>query len=155
MSDSVYLNIGELYTTKKAMVLTCYGLGSCIGLFLYDRLKKISGGAHIMLSNKNNNDLSETYFAKGAIEELLKRMKALGSDLAMLRAKIIGGAEVMDLENMHIGKNNIEEVRNFLVQNRIYIAASDVGGKISRTGKFYTDSGKLLVSTSESKLYYV
>ncbi|MDH5599291.1 MAG: chemotaxis protein CheD, partial [Cyclobacteriaceae bacterium] len=133
----------------------CYGLGSCIGLFLYDRLNKISGGAHIMLSNSNNKNLSETYFAKGAIEELLKRMKALGSDLALLRAKIIGGAEVVDIKTMHIGKNNIEEVRNSLIQNKIYIAASDVGGNISRTGKFYTDSGKLMVSTSESKVYFL
>ncbi|MDH5597498.1 MAG: chemotaxis protein CheD [Cyclobacteriaceae bacterium] len=155
MSDSVYLNIGELYATNKSMVLTCYGLGSCVGLFLYDRLNKISGGAHIMLSGQKKDNLSATHFAQGAIEELLRRMKSLGSDLAMLRAKIIGGAEVMDIKTIHIGKNNIEEVRNSLIRNKIYIAASDVGGTISRTGKFYTDSGNLLVSTSEYKEYYL
>jgi len=142
------LNIGEVKAQQQKGTITCYGLGSCVGLFLYDRKNNIGGGAHIMLpgagKEKSNN------YAEQAVEHLLDQMKSLGSDLQYLRAKIIGGANIFE-SSMQVGGRNIDSVKKLLTQKKIYIASEDLGGKNSRTGHFNLSDGTLQVSSLNRK----
>ncbi len=149
---SKVLNINEVDVTGKPVIYTCYGLGSCIGLFLTDRLRGLSGGAHIPLPVSTEE--SEWYGVSGMIDILLENLKSMGSDLNCLRAKVTGGAQVF--ENMtNIGDQNVQSVLQQLVNRKIYLAAKDVGGKVSRTARFNSVTGELKISTSERKTYSI
>lgn len=146
------LNINEVDVTGKPVIYTCYGLGSCIGLFLTDRVRSISGGAHIPLPDSTEE--SEWYGVSGMIDILLGKLQSMGSNLNCLRAKMTGGAHVF--EGMtNIGEQNVQSVLQQLVNHRIFLAAKDVGGKVSRTARFNSVTGELKISTSECKTYSI
>jgi chemotaxis protein CheD len=146
------LNINEMDVSAEPVVYTCYGLGSCIGLFLTDRTKGLSGGVHIPLPN--NSAQSEWKDATYLIDELLQAFQANGSDLNTLRAKVTGGAQVYESHSL-IGTQNAEVVLKQLTDRKIYIAATDVGGTISRTARYNSKSGELEISTSEQTKYSI
>ena len=146
------LGINELYSSGSPVEYTCYGLGSCIGLFINDRVKGLSGGAHIALPSTAVE--SEFIDAEKMIAELLEQLSEHGSDLQTLRAKVTGGAQVLE-SGLNIGRQNIDAVLRQLTDKRIFIAATDVGGKISRTARFNSESGEVKISTSEQKTYII
>lgn len=146
------LGINELYSSGSPVEYTCYGLGSCIGLFINDRVKGLSGGAHIALPGAAEE--SEFTDAEKMITVLLQQLREQGSDLQTLRAKVAGGAQVFE-SGLDIGRQNIDVVLKQLTDRRIFIAATDVGGKISRTARFNSESGEVKISTSEQKTYFI
>lgn len=151
------LNIGEIGVLNRPGILTCFGLGSCIGLFLYDRIHKVGGGAHIMLptsaESKEGISNSVLRYADHAIVALIQQMKTKGADIngMGIRAKLVGGAHLFKGEHLQVGKKNIEAVIKYLTKNKIYIASKDIGGTVSRTARFYTVNGNVEVSTSTYK----
>lgn len=152
------LNIGEVAATdKKNVTYTCLGLGSCIGLFLHDRTTGITGGAHIMLPDGETSLVEDGKFftADRAMNELLTRFREMGSSLQTLRAKITGGANVIE-SGYEVGSKNIASVVEQLVSNKVFIAARDIGGTHSRTARFHSATGTLMVhvtQTRECKIY--
>lgn len=146
------LTINDVDVTCNPVVYTCYGLGSCIGLFVTDRLKGLAGGAHIPLPSSSES--GEFLGASCLINELLKAFSMMGSDLNYLRAKITGGAKVYDGASS-IGEQNMQVVLQQLMDRRIFIAASDLGGRVSRTARFSSATGELEISTSEQKTYRI
>jgi chemotaxis protein CheD len=146
------LNINEVAVFKEPVEMICYGLGSCVALFVSDRVKGISGGAHIFLSEKIAN--SELKGASELVDELLKGFQNYGSDLKTLRAKMAGGARIFDTLSS-TGADNAKEILRLLVSKSIFVAASDVGGEISRTARFNSSDQSLLISTSDQKKYSV
>lgn len=145
------LHINQLFATDKYAQYVCFGLGSCIGLFIVDRTRGLSGGAHIPLPSHNGGEFRD---AAGMIEELLAQLSSLGSTLEGLRAKFTGGAQLFTTF-VDMGALNSETVLNQLIQRKIFIAAKDVGGKISRTARFTSLTGELKISTSEQKQYII
>jgi chemotaxis protein CheD len=148
------LNIGDVKTFDSPVVLTCFGLGSCIGLFVQDRTTGLSGGAHILLPTGVRDNEENGYVAKHAVDKLLIQFQHRGSGLATLRAKITGGANVLNT-SINIGAQNIKSLMKELIQRNIYIAASDVGGVESRTARFESQSGKLYVKTLSNSKYRI
>ena len=54
------VGIADLKACKTSGVITTIGLGSCVGISIYDKYKKIGGLAHIMLADSrkfNNNKI--------------------------------------------------------------------------------------------------
>jgi chemotaxis protein CheD len=146
------LHINEFDVSDQPLVYTCFGLGSCIGLFIVDRVKKISGGAHIPLPSSLNEG---TYLgAPQMIDLLLKSFGEKGSDLTCLSAKLAGGAN-MYASSLGIGDQNANVVQQLLISKRIFISAMDVGGKVSRTARFNSATGALHIYTSEQKTYCI
>ncbi len=148
---SKVLNISDFDVSEHPVIYTCYGLGSCIGLFISDRTNNISGAAHIPLPISTEG--SAFIGANHIINEMLSLFKIKGSDLNWLRAKVTGGSNVYK-NTSSIGSKNIEEVMSQLVNKKIFIAAKDVGGDIARTARYNTLTGDLEIS-SENKTYSI
>ncbi len=148
------LNIGEVATSTEKATYTCLGLGSCVGLFIQDRISGHSGGAHIFLPDAElaPENYSQFSSATYAIDEILRRMKMNGSCLTSLRAKVTGGANVLGTQ-MSIGERNAQSVLKELIDRRIFIAAKDLGGNYSRSAKFESDSGVMTVRISQINQY--
>jgi chemotaxis protein CheD len=139
------LNIGEVHVTSENTGYVCYGLGSCIALFLTDNRHTVSGGAHIALPKS-----SELFGSKGAeamINELIYVFKSYGYQPAYLTAKIAGGSKVTVGKTFHVGDQNIQAVKEVLQKNGITIISSDVGGHEHRTVQYLSKTGDLIVST--------
>ncbi len=145
------LNLGDFIVTKDMASIACYGLGSCVGLFLYDRINKISAGAHVVLAD----DLEKhtTYNAKTAFEKLIEEIEKIGGNKNALRAKIVGGANLFN-SGFNTGQKNVDTLIKLIRDNKIYMAGQDVGGSKSRTARFNTINGDLLV-TSQNKKYEI
>jgi chemotaxis protein CheD len=143
MSDSspatgqtAMIGIGE-YRVGSFPMMTI-GLGSCIGLTLYDANLKLGAMVHIMLPESAGRTDRPGKYADTAIPTLIKELNALGSKNRSLVAKMAGGACMFEYfgANLNIGERNAERVRVLLKENHIQLAAEDVGGKVGRSVTF-------------------
>ncbi len=155
MSEGKIIKVGmaDLKIAKAPDILTTLGLGSCVGIALYDSVNKIGGLAHIMLPDstqiKNNSNVAK--FADTAIEELIEQMVSCGARNTRLTAKIAGGAHMFEFKNMddmmRIGTRNVNAVIECLKVFRVPIVASDTGSNYGRTVELHTETGVFVVKT--------
>ncbi|MFY4773909.1 chemotaxis protein CheD [Metabacillus sp. RGM 3146] len=150
----IKVGIADLKVAKGSDRLRTSGLGSCVGLVLYDSFKKTAGLAHIMLplsALAKNGILNPAKYADTAVEDLLKQLKSAGVQINGLKAKIAGGAQMFlvhkENEMMRIGPRNVEAVKEMLLRYRIPLVAEDVGGSNGRTIEFDPVTGFLAVKT--------
>ena len=151
MGQMIKVGMADLNICKFPDALTTLGLGSCVGVALYDVDKKIGGMIHVMLpdSTKFKVVSNPAKFADSGIEVLIKKMADAGANPKALTAKIAGGAQMFafssDNDMLRIGDRNVEAVKNILSKKGIRIIAEDTGNNYGRTIEFYTKNGKLLI----------
>ena len=101
MGEMIKVGMADLKICKAPDALTTIGLGSCIGIALYDPSTKISGLAHIMLPDstqiRNNSNIAK--FADTGIQKLYDDMIKAGANKARLVAKIAGGAKMFEFSS--------------------------------------------------------
>ena len=149
------VGIGELKIGKRAL-LEAYGLGSCIGVVLFDRSTGISGIAHILLPGASQN--GETKYAETAIEKMLEDMIKQGARKSKIVSKFAGGANVfkqINLEILKIGSRNAISVEETLKQKKIPILAKDVGGEVGRSVMFNPLDGSMIVKYTKGGLLWL
>jgi chemotaxis protein CheD len=149
----IKVGIADLNVTLAPHKLITVGLGSCIGIALYDKVLGIGGLAHIMLPdstlfNSVNNPIK---FADLAIPIMLEKMEKMGCMRRNLKAKIAGGAAMFNFSDksmmMDIGNRNGQAVKAMLERLSIQIVGEDVGGNKGRTMIFDTSSGTVQIRT--------
>lgn len=155
MREAAIIKVGmaDLNIAKEPDVLTTLGLGSCVGIALYDSNIKLGGLAHIMLpdSTQIKNNSNKAKFADTAIQLLLEQMISEGARKNRIVAKIAGGAHMFDFKNMddmmRIGTRNVTTVTQILKEIHIPIIAQDTGDNYGRTIELHTSTGMLRVKT--------
>lgn len=137
--QEIKVGIGDLNIAKSPDRLITLGLGSCIGIAIFDTTNKIAGLSHIMLPDSknfasNNNPLK---YADTAIPLLVERLINDGANRRNLKAKIAGGASMFAFADksptLDIGSRNSEAVKTILKQLNIPILKEDIGGNKGRT----------------------
>ncbi|WP_186577450.1 chemotaxis protein CheD [Aquibacillus kalidii] len=154
INQVVKVGIADLKFTKSPEVLRTSGLGSCVGVVVYDLPLKLAGMAHVMLpdstSSKREN-LNLLKYADTAIEILVNDIVGLGARKFALKAKLAGGAQMFSFTSsndmLRVGQRNVEAVLHMLDHYRIPIMAKDVGGSSGRTIEFSPETGLLKVKT--------
>lgn len=152
MSNIIKVGMADLNTAKSPDVLQTCGLGSCVGICLWDPIRKLAGMAHIMLpSSSINTGGNPAKFADTAIPFLITQMKKQGAETSRLVAKIAGGSQMFSFSNssdiMKIGDRNTEAVKQGLKKAGIRLLASDTGGSYGRTIEFHSENGSLYIKT--------
>jgi chemotaxis protein CheD len=153
MSELIKVGMADYKVGRASASLITYGLGSCIGIAIYDPVTKVGGLAHIMLPDSKQARSSENpaKFADTAIPLMINDMIKLGASKLRLRAKIAGGAQMFTFSNltdiMRIGERNAESVRIVLKALDISIIADDTGGNYGRTVELKLDSGGFRIKT--------
>jgi len=148
----IVVGMADLKVAKSPDVLTTLGLGSCVGVTLYDKTKKIGGMAHCMLpSYKGYEGQNIAKFADSAIIELINQLSRLGVTRGALVAKIAGGAHMFgrsqNNDMLKIGERNAAASLAILKQLSIPVVANDTGGTHGRTIELHMDSGALKIRT--------
>ncbi|WP_244863225.1 chemotaxis protein CheD [Paenibacillus cisolokensis] len=132
-------------------MLKTAGLGSCVGVALYDERMRIAGLAHVMLPSSSiarEAQLNVAKYADTAIPALIVRMVAAGASADRLVAKMAGGAQMFSYsgsEMMRIGQRNVESCTAALQEAGIEIAAEDTGGSWGRTIEFDSLTGIMTI----------
>lgn len=152
MAKIIKIGMADQNVAEPPDTLQTCGLGSCVGVCLWDPVTKIGGMAHVMLPSSNQaKDGNETKFADTAIPLLVKQMNRLGAQTSRMVAKIAGGAQMFSFYSandiMKIGERNAEAVKVALKLLNIRLLAEDTGGNYGRTIEFYTENGQLYVKT--------
>lgn len=153
MSEVIKVGMTDLNLCRDPDIITTLGLGSCIGIALYDPSTKIGGLAHIMLpdSTKMRNNSNIAKFADTGIEELLNRMIKAGAVKSRLVAKIAGGAKMFEVSGLsdigNVGQRNAEASRAKLKQLGIRLIAEDTGLNYGRTVELHCDNGDYYIKS--------
>ncbi len=153
MCKMIKVGMADLQSSLHPCVITTLGLGSCVGIALYDPTRKIAGLAHIMLpsSQQARNNTNTAKFADTAIVKLIDDMVAMGAARNKLIAKLAGGAQMFSFndasEMLRIGARNVAASKEVLNMLKIPIIAEDTGGNYGRTIEIHSENGKLLIKT--------
>jgi len=152
METVIKVGMADLNVARYPNVLTTLGLGSCVGICLFDSKSTIIGMVHIMLpysyNIKNNSNLAK--FADTGIPLLLDKMEKMGANKSYVTAKLAGGAQMFEVkrsEFMNIGQRNVEAAKKVLYDLAIPIIAEDTGGNYGRTIVFFSEDGRLEIRT--------
>ena len=153
MSQLIKVGMADYKTGNSPDSLITYGLGSCIGIALFDSTAKIGGLSHIMLPDSTQARSSDNpaKFADTALPLMLEEMIKLGAVKSRIKAKIAGGAQMFTFANateiMRVGERNGEAVRAMLKKMDIAIVAADTGGNYGRTVELKLETGAFRIKT--------
>lgn len=149
----IRVGMADLNVCSSPDALTTLGLGSCVGIVLYDSTTKIAGMAHVMLpdSTRIRSNENVAKFADTGIDELVRRLEKMGVPKKRLVAKIAGGAQMFAFSSENsmlcVGKRNVEATKEKLKSLDIRIISEDTGNSYGRTIEFYPENGNLLIKT--------
>jgi chemotaxis protein CheD len=144
------IGIGE-YRVGSFPMMTI-GLGSCIGLTMYDPNLRLGAMVHIMLPESSGRMDRPGKYVDTAVPLLVKELVALGCKNRSIIAKIAGGASMFEYfgTNLNIGERNAAKIRILLKEHNIQLGAEDVGGKVGRSVTFLpSNDGKVSIRRAD------
>lgn len=144
--ERVVISPGEYFVLGKPGVISTL-LGSCIAACLYDPQERVIGMNHFMLSNPRYSrtmpmNISEAgRYGIHAMDLLINAMMKRGTDRRQLRAKIFGGATIINPEATTdnffcVGQVNCRFIQEYLREEKIPVDAMDIGGEFGRVIHF-------------------
>lgn len=143
------VGIAEYAVSAEGVPLVTSGLGSCIGLALFDPATDVAGLAHLMLpAAPAVGTGGPAKFADAGTDRLVEEMAAAGANPARLVAKLAGGSDMLSIAGTGIGRRNAAAVRETLGEHGIPIVAEDVGGDRGRSLRLEPATGDLVVRSA-------
>mgnify|MGYP000090582147 CR=1 FL=1 len=154
MANIVKVGMADLNVCKSPEGITTLGLGSCVGICIRDPVLKIGGMAHAMLpdSRQIEHNSNRAKFVNTGVEDLVKKLVAMGGRQARFEAKIAGGAQMFAFQNKsdmtRVGERNVEASKKKLKELGIPLKAQDTGLNYGRTIIFYPETGDLVIRSA-------
>ncbi|MCL2171601.1 MAG: chemotaxis protein CheD [Defluviitaleaceae bacterium] len=151
--NAILVGMADLNVVKDPGKLTTLGLGSCVGICLWDPSSKVSGMAHCMLPDSASiaNNTNVAKFVDSALIRLINDMVRAGANKNKIKAKLAGGAQMFAFnstnESMRIGDRNVEAALRRLREMGIPLIGRDTGEDYGRTIELYTDDGRVVIKT--------
>jgi len=156
------VGIADMKIVKAPHLIRTSGLGSCVGVVVFDPLAKIAGLAHVMLPDSSlakSRSFNAAKYADTAVKDLVLAVINHGARKAGLKAKIAGGAQMFQFssgnEMMRIGPRNVDAVKKQLAELHILLVGEDVGGNCGRTIEFDPNTCILQIRTINKGLSYL
>ena len=153
MSEVIKVGMADLNVCKAPDVITTLGLGSCIGLVLYDPVTKVGGMVHYMLpdSTKVRNNSNIAKFGDTRIKGHYPKDAPAQKSKPRLIAKIAGGARMFEVSGLsdvgNIGARNAEAAKAILKELGIRLVAEDTGLNYGRTVELHCDTGEFYIKS--------
>ena len=151
--ESIIVGVSDAkISTNPNSVLITHALGSCIGVAVYEPVKKIGGLLHFQMSQSDGTKVNENpfKFADTGFGTMLDKLLSLNANKKRLLVKIAGGANRFNSksETFDIGKNNYLAIRKVLWKKGLLIRDQDVGGNIPRTMYFDLSDGSVTIKSA-------
>lgn len=157
MGDEIKVSISDYKISSAPNRLITLGLGSCVGIAIYDKTSKAGGLSHIMLPDSKffNRDIKPEKFADLAIPKMVYEITN-GKSCRNLVAKIAGGASMFNFSDNNtsegIGARNVIAVIRVLKDLGIPVLSSHTGGKIGRTMIVNLDSFSVSIRAANREI---
>jgi chemotaxis protein CheD len=154
----IKVGIADYAVGGEETTLVTSGLGSCVGIALWDARGGVAGLAHAMLPSAaevDDADPNEAKYVDAAIPALLAEMEREGAERGRIEAKLAGGSKMFDFTEStgSIGRRNAEAARRHLAASSIDLVAEDVGGGHGRSLELAGDTGELTVRSADHEEY--
>lgn len=151
------MGLGEMKVASGGpSTLACLGLGSCVGIAVYDPHSGVAGMAHFVLPADEGKTApgGSAKFVDTGLERLIEAMIRKGAMKSRLVVKLAGGAR-MALAGANdaifrIGERNAAAAKEALRREGMRLAASDLGGSRGRTLRMSVETGEVTVSGAGS-----
>ena len=153
MAELIKVGMADYKVGCAPATIISYGLGSCIGISLYDPQAKVGGLLHIMLPDSTQARTTDNpaKFADTGLPLMLNDVIKLGANRHRLVAKIAGGSQMFAFANatdiMRVGARNAEAAKKILKELNIKLLAEDTGGNYGRTVQINLENGAYKVRT--------
>lgn len=151
------VGLGEIkYTRRPGEALVAYGLGSCVGVAIWDRANHFAGLAHVILPASpgvpGRQGENRCKYADYAVPTLIDEMIKQGGQKAGFIVRIAGGAQMLRSaqvsEVFNIGARNVEQVRREIARAGLRIQADDVLGRQGRTMSIFPEDGRITIHSA-------
>ena len=158
--DILLARLGEIHVARKAPMVGCHGLGSCIGLMAYDVLSQVGGVAHVVLpdsTGRKDLELPGRYMDI-AVPALISQLIATGASKPRLKFVAVGGANVFKFGsgaaslNLSIGERNIQALYDCLKEMNLRLEADLLGGTQATSTQLCLGSGQVFVACGSREM---
>ncbi len=127
-----------IVSDKEDDIIRTFALASCVGVTVYNPVKKVAGMIHVVLPfplDKNDRKERPGYFAESGIPLLINTMCIkYGCRKEDLHVQMYGGADSRLHNDIYkVGRRNIEAVKYTLHELGLKIHKADLSGNESRT----------------------
>ncbi|MBS1707403.1 MAG: chemotaxis protein CheD [Armatimonadetes bacterium] len=153
-ATAVMVGMGDIHVAKGDAAYNCLGLGSCIGLVLFDPTTQVSGMIHVMLPETFPGRPVDKVgkYADVGVPELVRQMTAIGAVSSRLLAAYAGGAQVFKFgagveSKLDVGARNTIAVTEQIKKLGCKVLATDTGGNCGRTVSVTIGDGNVRVRT--------
>ena len=152
MSGQIRVRVADWAVASGEEVISTLGLGSCVAIVVYDRLRRVGALAHVLLPNESmaNDRRNRAKFPPTAVPLLLEGLRQAGARGPYV-AKLAGGASLfgtlLPVGGVNMGKRNVDASRKALLDAGVPIVAQDVGGEYGRSVYFHVADGRLIVKS--------
>ncbi|WP_223066794.1 chemotaxis protein CheD [Paenibacillus caui] len=148
----VKVGMAEMGTIRSQGLIRTTGLGSCVGLTLFDPKLRLAGMVHVMLPSSDiarEGTLNVAKYADTAVPALYEQLVQSGASPGRLVAKMAGGSQMFAFagggDTMRIGPRNVESCKACLEELGIPLTGEDTGGSYGRTIELDCETGILFV----------
>lgn len=139
-----YIGQGEhaIGEGQEAVITTL--LGSCVSACLWDPNRGIGGMNHVLFTDDHSNAADLFGHGVNGMELLINGLQRRGADRRGLRAKVFGGAVMIDGLSS-AGLRNGEFILDYLAREGIVHVGGDLGGQRARRLEFWPATGRARV----------
>jgi len=158
---SLVVGVADMVVSNDSSAdMVTYSLGSCLGITVYDPVKKVGGLLHIMLPDSKIDPAKAAgapyMFVDTGVPRLFQAACNMGAERRRLVIRVAGGAQLLDANGIfNIGERNGVALKTLLSRNGYACQATDLGGLSSRTLRMDLATGKVSIKTPGSDLYYL
>jgi len=147
---TIPVGLGEFQISDNPNeILTIYGLGSCVGVGVFDPEAGIAGLLHAVLPESGNGECRSAKYVDSGIKSLFSALEEAGAEEKRVKVCLVGGANLLTAAghegSFNIGDRNIESAQNQIAARDLSICGEDVGGSIGRTMRLYVADGRITV----------
>ncbi len=149
----VHIPAGRFTVQTQAGTIFQACLGTCLGVALYDRVKKAGGLIHILLPeplNSSCDTVAPEKYASTGLPMLINTLTQMGCTPGNMEATIAGGALVGPVSRLDmgldIGGRSADIARRILEDQGISIIQSETGG-------FFTCTLELNMKTGQAEIF--
>lgn len=130
-------------------ILTIPKLGACLGISVYDPIKKIGGVIHCLLPQKIKIHVPMKFFnpclfVETGLNHLLKCLKEEGCKNENLIVQVAGGAKLINEDEIfNLGYRNFISFRKVMWENKLLIHQKDIGSNKVRKLSLNIENGQV------------
>ena len=143
--EGVRVGVADAAVSAGETPLVTSGLGSCVGVALYDDTG-LGGLLHAMLPRAPSAVDNPAKYVDSGFEALVDELERRGANRGKLSAKLAGGSSMLNLGGDEpIGDTNVNAARRAVSEAGIELVAADTGGDSGRSISFTPATGIMTI----------